>query len=151
MPRQPCVSNRYRMRRTTVTRGSEDSSASGSRSGSTSDTNAILEPSGDHVISVTPPAAVVSCRASPPDAGISQACFRPRSSGRRNAMDAPSGEKLGEPSLTPCVNTLGSPPGSSATMIRDRCAFRSRSYSDRAKATRLPSGASEGPDTETSS
>ena len=151
MPRQPCVSNRYRMRRTTVTRGSDDSSASGSRSGSTSDANAILEPSGDHVISATPPADDVSCRASPPDAGISQSCFRLRSSGRRNAMAAPSGEKLGEPSLTPCVNTLGSPPGSSATMIRERCAFRSRSYSDRANATRLPSGASDGPETETSS
>ena len=116
-----------------------------------SDTKAILEPSGDQVISATPPAADVSWIASPPDAGISQTCFRPRSSGRWNAMDAPSGEKLGEPSFTPWVKACGSPPGSSATMMRDRCAFRSRSYSDLANATRLPSGASDGPDTETSS
>ena len=139
------------MRRTTVTRGSDDSSASEGRSGSTSDAKAILEPSGDQANSLTLASALVSCHASPPDAGISQTCFRPRSSARWNAMDAPSGEKDGEPSLSPCVNALGSPPGSSATMIRDRSAFRSRSYSDRENATRLPSGESDGPDTETSS
>ena len=139
------------MRRTTVTRGSEEFAPSGTRSGSTSDTNAILEPSGDQANSLTLAPAFVSCRASPPDAEISQSCFRPHSSARWNAMDAPSGEKHGEPSLSPCVKAVGSPPGRSATMIRDRCVFRPRSYSDRENATRLPSGERDGLDTETSS
>ena len=56
--------------------------------------------------------------ASPPDIGNTQICFSPFESSLKKAIDEPSGENLGFPSVLPLVNSLGAESESFISLIQ---------------------------------
>ena len=137
------------MRRTTFTSGPASDPASSS--GLTSETNATRFPSGDQAMSPTPPSTPVTRRASPKSSGMTQSCFRPRSSGLMKAIWLPSGENLGAVSDAPCVRARCSPSGIDASMSCDRSFIDFRSIAALEYASQAPSGEIDGSPTLTSS
>ena len=95
-----------------------------------------------------PDSRSVSWRASPPPSGSSHSCGESLPDDR-NASQFPSGDHLGDWSLSPGVSWPSSPVPRSASQMARRYALASRSSRVVTKASRLPSGWKSGSPTST--